>query len=728
MKKKKINRIIFLFIIILIICIFLCCDNKINIKYSYVLENTGKDEYDLLVGESFDLNSVINHSENTSLVVTIDEDSKDIIEENNLIVTGIKEGTVKLQITLKENNELKIEIVIKVSMPIHTHEFNQKVIKDEYIKSTATCTSKAKYYYSCLCGETSTEVFEDGEFLDHVFDQKIIETKYLASEQTKTSPSKYYYSCKCGEIGTETFLYGDVLPKDKYSISYNLNGGICENLINEFTEDEEIILPNPTLLGSEFLGWYEDDNQITKIENRNYSLIAKWNKVKAIITVDVNHGNSLNETTFIVDFNQKIKLPKPTREGYEFMGWSNTRYGAWIDKFTHNNCNYQVEEKDETVYALWIPNEYQHYCIEDTFENNSWHHVYHVFTIEDLINLPIDGYAYLENDINFRNKTWEPLGDVYTVNTAAQGEIPVYEEVETPYKGYFDGCGYTIRNVKINSSKNNVGFFGVLDGYVYNLTITNITITSENTNNDVYLGSLFGKQRKGKIFNTNINNIIINAKAGNIGLLGGYSNGQIEKVSLQGQIDLTDFSGNCTGIISIKGVHSVNTPEFSSIISVDSEVVINLNNTNGDISGAFTQVSEGVSIKQIEVNLTINDQNNSDNCKLYGYGNIIEKVDLNDCYINITSSKDFDYGTFNTINNSEINSLLIYTDLLDENGKVKNIYGSIINSQIQKAYINTNITNEYFNFIDTISEDKIYNEIGFSSDIWVFVNDKLTIK
>ena len=92
------------------------------------------------------------------------------------------------------------------------HVFDQKVATAEYLASEATCTQKATYYYSCVCGEKDTETFEYGELAPHVFDQKVATAEYLASEATCTHKATYYYSCVCGEKGTETFEYGELAP------------------------------------------------------------------------------------------------------------------------------------------------------------------------------------------------------------------------------------------------------------------------------------------------------------------------------------------------------------------------------------------------------------------------------------------------------------------------------------------------------------------------------------
>ena len=158
--------------------------------------------------------------------------------------------------------------VIKAALG-HTHNFNQKNTIKTYLKSAATCTAKAVYYYSCSCGEKGTATFESGdlaahdyktewskdstkhwhecsvcgnkkdeaahtpgaaatettpqtcttcgyvikEAIGHVhsYTEKNTDAKYLKSAATCTAKAVYYYSCSCGEKGTKTFESGETL-------------------------------------------------------------------------------------------------------------------------------------------------------------------------------------------------------------------------------------------------------------------------------------------------------------------------------------------------------------------------------------------------------------------------------------------------------------------------------------------------------------------------------------
>ncbi len=90
------------------------------------------------------------------------------------------------------------------------HTYDKKVTESKYLKSAADCTHKAVYYFSCECGEKSTETFEYGE-LGHKFTETA-EPEYLKSAADCTHKAVYFKSCSvCGEKGMDTFEHGDPL-------------------------------------------------------------------------------------------------------------------------------------------------------------------------------------------------------------------------------------------------------------------------------------------------------------------------------------------------------------------------------------------------------------------------------------------------------------------------------------------------------------------------------------
>ena len=139
---------------------------------------------------------------------------------------------------------------------LKAHVYDQSSAVEDALKTPATCTAPAYYYYSCSCGEVdkseNAKTFEYGEALghadknsDHVcdngcgvsqgthadgndndhfcdygcgatlsthtYDQEVATDAYKATDATCIAKATYYKSCKCGEKSSETFEYGEKL-------------------------------------------------------------------------------------------------------------------------------------------------------------------------------------------------------------------------------------------------------------------------------------------------------------------------------------------------------------------------------------------------------------------------------------------------------------------------------------------------------------------------------------
>lgn len=94
------------------------------------------------------------------------------------------------------------------------HTFDKEVVGEETLKSAATCTAKATYYKTCsVCGAVSDkDTFEVGETLVHTYDKEVVKPEALKSAATCTAKAVYYKSCVCGDISdkdADTFEYGE---------------------------------------------------------------------------------------------------------------------------------------------------------------------------------------------------------------------------------------------------------------------------------------------------------------------------------------------------------------------------------------------------------------------------------------------------------------------------------------------------------------------------------------
>lgn len=75
--------------------------------------------------------------------------------------------------------------------------------------SAATHTTAGSKYRTCsVCGYKQTQSISA---TGHSYDKQNTNAKYLKSAATCTEPAVYYYSCSCGEKGSKTFTYGDAL-------------------------------------------------------------------------------------------------------------------------------------------------------------------------------------------------------------------------------------------------------------------------------------------------------------------------------------------------------------------------------------------------------------------------------------------------------------------------------------------------------------------------------------
>ena len=98
------------------------------------------------------------------------------------------------------------------------HDFTEKLVDDAHLKSGATCTESAVYYYDCSrCDTHSTaDTYSYGDPLGHDFTEKLVDAAHLKSAATCTESAVYYYDCsRCDEHSTaDTYSYGDPLGHD----------------------------------------------------------------------------------------------------------------------------------------------------------------------------------------------------------------------------------------------------------------------------------------------------------------------------------------------------------------------------------------------------------------------------------------------------------------------------------------------------------------------------------
>lgn len=147
--------------------------------------------------------------------------------------------------------------------------------------------------------------------------------------------------------------------------------------------------------------------------------------------------------------------------------------------YAHGTVTCDGEEKDVTYDNNVGELTYEpHNFVDGVCTNCS--NAYQIRNVADLIsftNKVMDGsavsaYGELANDIDLAGEEYMPIG----------GRT---DEGGNPYCGTFDGKGYKISNMVINTTANNQGFFGVIGNgaHIMNLVVDNtcsITVTGDN--------------------------------------------------------------------------------------------------------------------------------------------------------------------------------------------------------------------------------------------------------
>ena|GEM_PF-937737 len=136
--------------------------------------------------------------------------------------------------------------------------------------------------------------------------------------------------------------------KETYIINYELNGGTIDGDVTiQFKENEWIELPTPIKEGYRFVGWYQNGELITQLQNQNYDLVARWEQI-FYIDYDLDGGilSGDAKTSFVE--NEIVDLPTPIKEGYRFVGWYQN--GELITQL--QNQNYDLVARWKQIFYI----------------------------------------------------------------------------------------------------------------------------------------------------------------------------------------------------------------------------------------------------------------------------------------------------------------------------------------------------------------------------------------
>jgi len=205
--------------------------------------------------------------------------------------------------------------------------------------------------------------------------------KFLGWTTTKDGSGALYKGGATYTV-TENVCFYAQWSKSKYNVSFEPNGGSpVTPTRKEVTYGEQYgSLPTTNKTGHTFVAWvYNYTNPITASSRVNvaqdHTLVAAWMPNEYQLVADPN-GGILKGSTAPVDLGALIygatnnnHAPVPTRDGYFFLGWYDSRTGgnliydkngAFVGDRTRyfNTSNLFIGSEDVTIYAQWKVEEY----------------------------------------------------------------------------------------------------------------------------------------------------------------------------------------------------------------------------------------------------------------------------------------------------------------------------------------------------------------------------------
>ena len=200
--------------------------------------------------------------------------------------------------------------------------------------------------------------------------ETIKKEKYITNKSSNDG-----YNFKGYELDTYNINFkkhsAEITLKAKYDkisykiiLDYGYSDGGSSNYSEQinYTIEDQVVLPTPKRKGYTFIGWTGTNlSSLTKNykfskEIGNKEFLAHWEINNYQITFDAN-GGTVNYSSKSCQYNDSINLPTPTRTGYTFDGWYDSKTQHVVkDKYTVTNSVTFVAQWSVTKYKITYSN------------------------------------------------------------------------------------------------------------------------------------------------------------------------------------------------------------------------------------------------------------------------------------------------------------------------------------------------------------------------------------
>ena len=329
---------------------------SVNILFNFIDKDGNEKNENITFNQTTNSND-INKEENKDVIKAISNNPKTGDNILFYIITASISLIIIVFLIIKNNNKstknvkkvFSLFLVLAISVPIVSKAINEDL--NLSIRGTIKLNDKLVISHE-ENGEIISETINYGDTLNKPEDP--VKPGYTFNEWYLEDGTEYDFNTPV----TEDISLNPKFEIIIYDITYNLNGGEASNQTT-YTVEDEIKLNNPYKNGYIFNGW-TGTGLVDKTENviidkgstgsREYT--ANYIPVQYSISYELNGGIAVNPNSYTIE--DEITLNKPTKEGYDFIGWTGTGLTNMVESVTISEGSI-----DNRIYtANWKPIDY----------------------------------------------------------------------------------------------------------------------------------------------------------------------------------------------------------------------------------------------------------------------------------------------------------------------------------------------------------------------------------